>query len=61
MPWWGWVIFGVLLLGSELFVVDVAFYLVFIGIAAAITGLVGLAGIELALRGLMLLPPGAAR
>ncbi|MCB1663312.1 MAG: NfeD family protein [Pseudomonadales bacterium] len=55
MPWWGWVIFGVLLLGSELFVVDVAFYLVFIGIAAAITGLVGLAGIELALWGQWLL------
>ena len=55
MPWWGWIIFGMLLLGSELFIVDVAFYLVFIGIAAAITGLVGLAGIELALWGQWLL------
>ena len=47
MPWWGWVIFGSLLLGSELLVVDVAFYLVFIGVAAIITGLIGLAGIGL--------------
>ena len=47
MPWWGWVVFGAFLLGSELLVVDAGFYLVFIGIAAAITGLVGLAGLEL--------------
>jgi membrane protein implicated in regulation of membrane protease activity len=47
MPWWGWVIFGAILLGSELLVVDVAFYLVFIGVAAIITGLIGLAGIGL--------------
>ena len=40
MPWWGWIIFGALLLGSELLIVDAGFYLVFIGIAAAITGLV---------------------
>ncbi len=44
MPWWGWIIFGALLLGSELLVVDAGFYLVFIGIAAAITGLIELAG-----------------
>ena len=47
MPWWGWMIFGALLLGSELLVVDAGFYLVFIGIAAAITGLVEVAGIGL--------------
>ena len=35
MPWWGWIIFGALLLGSELLIVDAGFYLVFIGIAAA--------------------------
>lgn len=49
MPWWGWMIFGALLLGSELFAVDAGFYLVFIGIAAAITGLVELAGAGLEL------------
>jgi len=47
MPWWGWMIFGALLLGSELLIVDAGFYLVFIGIAAAITGLVELGGVGL--------------
>ena len=47
MPWWGWMIVGALLLGSELLIVDAGFYLVFIGIAAAITGLVELAGLGL--------------
>ncbi len=47
MPWWGWIIFGLLLLGSELIVVDAAFYLVFIGIAAVMTGLVVSAGLML--------------
>ena len=44
MPWWGWMIFGAILLGSELLLVDAGFYLVFIGIAGAIVGLIGLAG-----------------
>ena len=47
MPWWGWIIFGALLLGSELLIVDAGFYLVFIGIAAALTGAIELAGIGL--------------
>lgn len=47
MPWWGWMIFGTLLLGSELLGIDAAFYLVFIGIAAVITGLIELSGIGL--------------
>jgi membrane protein implicated in regulation of membrane protease activity len=47
MPWWGWIIFGALLLGSELLAIDAGFYLVFIGIAAAITGLIELSGIGL--------------
>jgi hypothetical protein len=47
MPWWGWIIFGAVLLGSELLIVDAGFYLVFIGIAAAITGLVELTGLGL--------------
>jgi membrane protein implicated in regulation of membrane protease activity len=45
MPWWGWLILGVGLLGVEMFVVDAQFYLVFIGVAAALVGLLGLAGI----------------
>ena len=44
MPWWGWMIIGALLLGSELLGVEAAFYLVFIGVAAIITGLLELAG-----------------
>ena len=44
MPWWGWMIFGAILLGSELLIVDAGFYLVFIGIAGAIVGLAELAG-----------------
>ncbi len=47
MPWWGWIIFGAVLLGSELLIVDAGFYLVFIGIAAAITGLVEVSGVGL--------------
>ena len=47
MPWWGWIILGALLFGSELLIVDAGFYLVFIGIAAALTGVVELVGIEL--------------
>ena len=47
MPWWGWIIFGALLLGSELLIVDAGFYLVFIGLAAALTGVIELAGIGL--------------
>jgi membrane protein implicated in regulation of membrane protease activity len=47
MPWWGWLVLGIGLLGVEMFVVDAQFYLVFIGVAAAMVGLVGLAGIDL--------------
>jgi len=47
MPWWGWMIFGALLFGSELMVVDAGFYLVFIGLAAALTGFIDVAGFEL--------------
>ena len=45
MPWWGWMIIGLFLLGSELLIVDVAFYLVFVGIAAILTGTIAAAGI----------------
>jgi membrane protein implicated in regulation of membrane protease activity len=45
MAWWGWLIAGLALLGLEMFVIDAQFYLVFIGVSAAIVGLLGLAGI----------------
>lgn len=45
MAWWGWLIIGFLLLGSELLVVDAAFYLVFVGVAAVLTGLLAMGGL----------------
>ncbi len=39
MTWWGWIIAGAILLGAELSFVNAQFYLVFIGSAAIITGL----------------------
>ncbi len=39
MTWWGWIIAGAILLGAELSFVNAQFYLVFIGGAAIITGL----------------------
>ena len=47
MPWWGWLVLGIGLLGVELFVIDAQFYLVFVGASAAIVGLIGLAGVAL--------------
>jgi inner membrane protein len=47
MPWWGWLVAGAVLLAVEMFVIDAQFYLVFLGISAALVGLIGLAGIGL--------------
>jgi len=46
MMWWGWMVLGAVLLSVELFAVDAQFYLVFLGLSAA---LVGLAALVLAL------------
>ena len=40
MTWWGWIIAGAILLGAELAFVNAQFYLVFIGSAAMLVGLV---------------------
>lgn len=45
MPWWGWIIFGALLFGTELMIVDLQFYLIFVGISAIIVGLLDLTGL----------------
>jgi len=45
MTWWGWLILGAVLLGAELFAIDAQFYLVFLGVSAALVGLAGLFGI----------------
>jgi membrane protein implicated in regulation of membrane protease activity len=47
MPWWGWLVIGIGLLGVEMFVIDAQFYLVFLGASAAIVGLLGMMGIAL--------------
>jgi len=39
MAWWGWIIAGVILLGAELVFVSAEFYLVFVGCAAIVVGL----------------------
>lgn len=47
MTWWSWLILGAVLLAAELFAVDAQFYLVFLGIAAALVGLASLLGIAM--------------
>ena len=39
MSWWAWMIGGVILLGAELAFVDAQFYLVFVGSAAIVVGI----------------------
>lgn len=48
MPWWAWMVLGIGLLGVEMFVIDAQFYLVFVGLSAALVGLLGLFGLDLA-------------
>lgn len=47
MTWWAWMIIGAVLLGAELFAVDAQFYLVFLGVSAAVVGLATLFGLQL--------------
>ncbi|MBV9727598.1 MAG: NfeD family protein [Gammaproteobacteria bacterium] len=42
MSWWGWIIAGAILLGAELSFVNAQFYLVFIGSAAILVGILTL-------------------
>jgi inner membrane protein len=42
MPWWAWLVLAAALLAIELFVIDAQFYLVFLGVSAALVGLFGL-------------------
>jgi hypothetical protein len=45
MPWWGWILVGTLLLAGELLVVEADFFLVFLGFAAVVVGVLDLAGL----------------
>ena len=47
MEWWLWIIVGVALACLEILFLDVAFYLIFIGGAAVLVGLIGAAGAPL--------------
>ena len=42
MPYWAWLVLGIFLLGAELTAIDAAFYLIFIGAAAIVVGLIEL-------------------
>jgi membrane protein implicated in regulation of membrane protease activity len=43
LTWWGWIIGGAILFAAELAFVNAQFYLVFVGSAAILTGLVTIA------------------
>ena len=45
MTWYGWMILGAVLFGSEILAVDAQFFLVFLGLSAVLVGLADLAGI----------------
>lgn len=45
MTWWAWMILGAVLFGAEMIAIDAQFYLVFLGLSAAIVGLLGLSGL----------------
>jgi membrane protein implicated in regulation of membrane protease activity len=47
MTWWGWMILGAVLLGAELMAIDAQFYMVFLGVSAALVGLAGMVGITM--------------
>ena len=47
MPWWGWITVGAMLLVAEMTIVDLEFYLVFLGISALLVGMFELAGIAM--------------
>ena len=47
MQWWTWFVLGTLLLAIELFAIDAQFFLIFIGAAAIVVGLIGMLGIAL--------------
>ena len=44
MTWWGWMILGAVILGAELFAIDAQFFLVFLGVSAALVGLAEMLG-----------------
>jgi membrane protein implicated in regulation of membrane protease activity len=47
MTWWAWMILGAVLFGAEMVAIDAQFYLVFLGLSAAVVGLLSLFGLAL--------------
>lgn len=47
MPWWGWIALGAMLLIAEMTIVDLEFYLVFLGASALIVGLTVASGVAM--------------
>jgi len=45
MTWWSWMVLGAVLLGAELLAIDAQFYLIFLGLSAALVGLAGMFGL----------------
>jgi membrane protein implicated in regulation of membrane protease activity len=48
MQWWAWTAVGALLLGLELTLISADFYLVFLGAAALVMGILNLTGLAMA-------------
>jgi inner membrane protein len=51
MPWWGWMVIGVLLFGAELLAIDAHFYLIFLGAAALAVGVADYFGMDVPIWG----------
>jgi membrane protein implicated in regulation of membrane protease activity len=47
MTWWAWMILGAVLFGAELVAIDAQFFLVFLGLSAAVVGLLSLFGLAM--------------
>ena len=47
MTWWAWMILGAVLLGAEMFAIDAQFFLVFLGLSAALVGILGVVGVTM--------------
>ena len=47
MTWWAWMILGAVLFGAELLAIDAQFFLVFLGLSAALVGVLALVGVSM--------------
>jgi len=47
MTWWAWMILGAVFFGAELFAIDAQFFLVFLGLSAALVGVLALVGVSM--------------